>query len=124
MGLRCKQQNENRHKRVSRFCATSASLVYLANWFPPGHFDGKDAEVYFEEFIADRYLYHRALHEPNGPGTGGTVAGLLAASGALDDVLRAIFDLVAAQAPGEFDFDKWRERWQESQQRPAEARSP
>jgi hypothetical protein len=98
-------------------------LVSLANWFPPEHFDGKNAEVYFEEFIADRYLYHRALHEPNGPGTGGTVAGLHAASGALDDVLRAISDLVAAQAPGEFDFDEWRERWQAAQQRPAEERS-
>jgi len=97
-------------------------LVYLANWFPPDHFDGKDAEVYFEEFIAGRYLYHRAVNEPNGPGTGGTIVGLLAASGALGDVLKAISDLVAVQAPGQFDFSEWHERWEKAQQRPEEAK--
>ena len=92
-------------------------LVYLATWYPPRHFGGKAADVYFSEFIANRYAWHRALNTPNDPGSGGTIVGVLAGGGALDDVLTLISDMVAAQAPGQFDFKEWRERWQRAQQR-------
>jgi hypothetical protein len=93
-------------------------LVYLVGWYPPHHFDGKAADVYFSEFIANRYAWHRALNTPSVPGSGGTIAGVLAGRGALDDVLTAISDMVAALAPIQFDFKEWRERWQSAQQRP------
>lgn len=94
-------------------------LVYLANWYPPGHFGEKAAEVYFSEFIASRYVWHRALNTPDEPGSGGTIAGVLAGGGALNDVLTAVADMVAAQAPGEFDFKSWRKRWENAQKRPS-----
>jgi hypothetical protein len=92
-------------------------LVYLADWYPPGHFGDKAAEVYFSEFIAGRYLWHRALNTPDKPGSGGTIAGVLAGGGALDDVLNAVADMVAAQAPGQFDPNLWRGRWKKAQER-------
>jgi hypothetical protein len=98
-------------------------LVYLANWYPPGHFEDKPAEVYFSEFIASRYAWHRALNTPDEAGSGGTIAGVLAGGGALDDVLTAVADVVAAQAPGEFDFKSWRARWEKAEGSP-ERESP
>jgi len=94
-------------------------LVYLADWYPPEHFGERAAEVYFSEFIANRYAWHRALNTPDKPGSGGTIAGVLAGGGALDDVLTAIADMVAAQARGEFDFKSWRARWEKAQETPA-----
>lgn len=52
-------------------------LVYLAGWYPPQHFGDKPAAIYFSEFIASRYAWHRALHTPDEPGSGGTIAGVL-----------------------------------------------
>ena len=93
-------------------------LVYLASWYPPGHFGETTAEVYFSEFIGNRYAWHRALNTPDKPGSGGTIAGVLAGGGALDGVLTAIDDMVAAQARSGFDFKSWRTRWEKAQERP------
>src|SRR6266508_3575733 len=49
------------------------ALVRLADWYPPNHFDDKPAEVYFNKFVADRYIWHRAIYEPDQPGSGGTI---------------------------------------------------
>jgi hypothetical protein len=94
-------------------------LVYLADWYPLDHFGEKAAQVYFSEFVANRYAWHRALNTPDKPGSGGTIVGVLAGSGALDDVLSAIADMVAFQARGEFDFRSWRARWEKAQETPA-----
>src|SRR5262249_38794436 len=98
-------------------------LVYLASWYPPHHFDGKAADVYFSEFIANRYAWHRALNTPDEPGSGGTIAGVLPGGGAVNDVLTAVSHMVAALTPAQFDIKEWRERWQRAQQRP-EYRAP
>jgi len=58
-------------------------------------------------------------HSKACPGSGGTIVGVLAGSGALDDVLSAIADMVAFQARGEFDFRSWRARWEKAQETPA-----
>lgn len=92
-------------------------LIYLANWYPPKHFGGQAADMYFSEYISSRYVWHRAINTPGDPGSGGTIVGVLAGGGALDDVLAAISDIVAAQAPGQFDFKAWNDRWKRAQER-------
>jgi hypothetical protein len=94
-----------------------STLVYLATWYPPEHFGGQTADVYFSEYIASRYVWHRAINTPDEPASGGTMAGVLAGGGALDDVLAAISDIVAAQASAEFDFKSWSNRWKKAQER-------
>jgi hypothetical protein len=93
-------------------------LVYLANWYPPGHFDEKSAEVYFSEFIASRYVWHRALNTPDAPGSGGTIVSVLSGGGALDDTIKAVTDIVAVQARGELDLESWHTRWKRAQETP------
>jgi hypothetical protein len=61
-------------------------LDHLGGWYPPNHFNGQDAESYFSDFIADRYRWYRAIREQRGPGSGGTITGVLAGAGALTDV--------------------------------------
>jgi len=94
-------------------------LVYLAAWYPPKHFYGQDAAPYFSEFIASRYQWHRALWEPTGPGSGGTLAGVLAGGNTLEDVSREVADMVEALSAGEVDLVKWRKAWEAAEGRPA-----
>jgi|SRR6266536_623157 len=66
------------------------ALVRLAAWYPPNHFDDTPAEVYFSKFIADRYIWHRAIYDPDEPGSGGTIVHYHAGWGALEDVGNAV----------------------------------
>ena len=45
-------------------------LVELATFYPKGHFNNKSPKAYFSEYISSRFLWHRLVLEPNGPGTG------------------------------------------------------
>ncbi len=94
-------------------------LVYLAAWYPPKHFNGQDAAPYFSEFIASRYRWHRALQEPTGPMSGGTLAGVLAGGNALDDVSKAVVDMVETLSAGDVDLVKWRKAWEAAERRSA-----
>jgi hypothetical protein len=69
-------------------------LINLASWFPHEHFGGTGAVEYFSKFIADRYAWRSALHEPEGPGTVETLARVLIGGDVLDDVADAIADIV------------------------------
>jgi hypothetical protein len=87
-------------------------LNHLAAWYPPKHFNGQDAASYFSDFIATRYRWHRAIHEPRGPGSGGTIVGVLSGGGALIDVEKAINDMVEGQiAPDVETIMWWRKEW-------------
>jgi hypothetical protein len=46
---------------------------HLASWFPPNHFGGQSANKYMNDHLAARHTWHRALAEPDGWGTGGTI---------------------------------------------------
>ncbi|MBI3704347.1 MAG: HNH endonuclease [Rhizobiales bacterium] len=92
-------------------------LVYMANWYPEDHFSERGSAAYFSEFIAGRYHWHRALFEPTGPGSGGTLAGLLAAGGALTDVENAVEQMVEGLTAGDVDLIKWRQAWKEAGER-------
>jgi hypothetical protein len=68
----------------------------LAQAFPPLHFGGSAAEQYMHQYVQQRYAWHYALAEPHGPGSGGTIAGLLAGGGVLRDLENAVVETVDA----------------------------
>jgi hypothetical protein len=95
-------------------------LGYLSAWYTPNHFGPDGAEKYFSDYIASRYQWHRSLHEPQGPGSGGTIAGVLAGGGAMEDVARAVEDIVEALAIGEINLVEWRKQWRAAEKKPPE----
>jgi hypothetical protein len=112
--------NEGGTSRVRRATAEVIDvlervLVRLAAWYPPNHFDQRPAEVYFSEFIAERYIWHRALYDPDEPGSGGTVVHYHAGVGVLEDVSAAVIDMVEFHLVGE-EFDQWKSRWEAAAQ--------
>jgi hypothetical protein len=91
-------------------------LTHLASWFPEDHFDGRLAQEYFSRFVSDRFIWHRALAEPDGVGTGGTIVGPIAAGAVLSDVECAVGDMVSALLSGRegFSLMAWRRKWKDS----------
>jgi len=86
--------------------------LYLARWYPPTHFGDSSAEQYINDFLADRREFHRALAEPDGPGTGGTIVSLLVGGATLRDLEALVADTVAALTTGTtFSFRSWSWRW-------------
>src|SRR5207248_8520764 len=87
-------------------------LNHLAAWYPPKHFNGQDPATYFSDFIAARYAWHRAIHEPRGPGGGGTIVGVLSGGGALTDVEKELNDMVEGVIPPDGEtITWWRKEW-------------
>ena len=93
-------------------------LNYLSAWYPPDHFGPDGARKYFNDYVASRYLWHRSLHDREDPGSGGTIVGVLAAGGVMEDMSRAVEEMVGAVAVGEIDLIKWRKRWHAAESRP------
>jgi hypothetical protein len=91
-------------------------LIHLASWFPDEHFDGRPAAEYFSSFVSSRFVWHRALAEPGGVGTGGTIVGPTAAAAVLDDAERAVDEMVTALLWGRegFGLKAWRRRWEQA----------
>ncbi|MCK9381586.1 MAG: HNH endonuclease [Sulfuritalea sp.] len=88
-------------------------LVHLASWFPANHFGGKPAAEYFSQFVSTRFIWHRALAEAYGVGTGGTIVGPITASAVLSDVEGAVDEMVTALLWGRegFSLKAWRTEW-------------
>lgn len=70
--------------------------IRLANEFPERHFGGETAEQFLEAYVSQRYAWHYAIAEPQGPGTGGTIAGLRASRAVLRDLETMVVDTVDA----------------------------
>lgn len=89
--------------------------VYLARFYPKWHFDRLSRSQYIRAFVAERYLYHRSIHQPAGEGSAGTMVGQLSAGGVLRDIENAIGDMVEAlwiwHQLEEIDFPVWRKLW-------------
>jgi hypothetical protein len=87
--------------------------IHLASWFPPNHFGGLPAAQYINAYLGSRRQWHLALHELEGPGSGGREAFIHAAYGALLDAQQAVVDTVRTLMPlDESDsFDEWLGRW-------------
>lgn len=89
--------------------------TYLARFYPKWHFDRVNRQQYVRSFVADRFLYHRAIHQPEGEGSAGTIIGQLAAGGVVRDMESAIGDMVEAlwfwHQLESVDLPAWREEW-------------
>ncbi|MBK3659932.1 HNH endonuclease [Bradyrhizobium diazoefficiens] len=86
-------------------------LLHLSAWYPPDHFGPDGAGKYFNDYVASRYLWHRSVSEPAGPGSGGTMIHILTAHGVMEDLSRTVEDMVEALGMGEINLPLWRTKW-------------
>lgn len=90
------------------------SWLRLAQFYPPEHWGGKNSEAYIRSYIQDRFTFHWSKHEPEGPGTGGTIVGVLTGSDVIEDLENLIVDTVSAlfMHKDDFDFSTWKVSWE------------
>lgn len=88
----------------------------LAEFYPPKHFDNKTADEYMQEYIQYRFRFHYSLYEMEGPGSGGTIVKVIAGNNVISDLEDMIAQTVLALVgySGEFDYETWKSRWDES----------
>jgi hypothetical protein len=85
----------------------------LARFYPKNHWGGQDAETYIANYIRDRFAFHWSKYEPDGPGTGGTIVGVLVSGDVIKDMERLIEETVSAlfMHQDNFDFMIWKQEW-------------
>ncbi len=93
------------------------SWIRLAEFYPAGHFGLRGPRAYIRKFIRDRFQFHWSKHEPDGPGTGGTIVGVLVGGDVIDDLEKMISDTVRAlfARQEDFNFEQWREEWEQKE---------
>jgi hypothetical protein len=86
----------------------------LAEFYPVKHFGKDGAPAHIRNYIRERYKFHWAKHEPGGPGTGGTIVGVLIGADVMQDLDRLIAETATAVVGyrDDFDFKTWHARWE------------
>ncbi len=87
--------------------------VKLAEFYPPLHFGGLEPREYITKYIQDSFSHHRANLEPDGPGTGGTIVGVMAGGHVIHDLEEMIDDTVCTLSLNSesFDYQDWKNKW-------------
>ena len=90
-----------------------AIMVTLSSYYSTDLFGNQSPEEYFSEIVSSRRQWHRAIAEPEGPGTRGTMVSLDVASSVQTEVEIMVEDMVKALVPydNSFDFPSWSKRW-------------
>jgi len=85
----------------------------LAEFYPSGHFGGRSARDYIRDYIRGRFEFHWSKHEPDGPGTGGTIVGVMVGGDVMDDLEAMIADTVGTlfMHHNDFDYQAWLLDW-------------
>lgn len=85
----------------------------IAAFYPEKHWSGKTAEDYIRGYIQERFSFHWSKHEPEGPGTGGTIVGVLTGGDVISDLEDLVADTIASlfMYSDDFDFKAWRDEW-------------
>lgn len=85
----------------------------LAEFYPVKHFGKDGAAAHIKSYVRERYKFHWAKHEPGGPGTGGTIVGVLTGGDVMHDLDRLIVETATAVVGyrDDFDFNAWHARW-------------
>lgn len=85
----------------------------VAEFYPEKHWSGKTAQDYIRSYIQERFTFHWSKHEPDGPGTGGTIVGVLAGGDVISDMEELVSDTVSSLFMNNDDFDlkAWRDAW-------------
>ena len=93
--------------------AITGILVTLASYYSPGQFGTQSAQEYFSEIISSRFRWHRAIAEPHGPGTGGTIVNVTVGGNVISDVEKMVEDMVMNLVGYDdaFDWKGWPKRW-------------
>ena len=87
-------------------------LVTLANYYSPECFGDQSPQEFFSEIISARFRLHSALAEPDGPGTGGTIAGILRVRSRIADIERIVEDMVSGLWEERYsEYEDWQKRW-------------
>ena len=88
-------------------------LVTLANYYSPECFGDQSPQEFFSEIISSRFRLYSALAEPDGPGTGGTIARIRRVLSRIDDIERIIEDMVAELWEESYssEYEDWQKRW-------------
>ncbi|MDG3066162.1 hypothetical protein ACFQ4M_04630 [Thauera mechernichensis] len=86
----------------------------LAEFYPGKHFGKDGAAAHIRSYVRERYKFHWAKHEPGGPGTGGTIVGVLTGGDVMQDLDRLIVETATAVVGyrDDFDFKAWLARWE------------
>lgn len=85
----------------------------LAEFYPRKQFGQVSAEKYIEKYIRDRFAWHWAKHEPNGPGTGGTIVRVLTAGDVVADLEGLIEETMSSLFfdSEHLNLGEWLHRW-------------
>lgn len=85
----------------------------IAEFYPEKHWSGNTAEDYIRSYIQERFTFHWSKHEPEGPGTGGTIVGVLTGGDVISDLEELVADTVASlfMYNDDFEFEAWRDAW-------------
>jgi hypothetical protein len=85
----------------------------LAEFYPVKQFGNDGAAAHIKNYIRERYKFHWAKHEPDGPGTGGTIVGVLTGGDVMQDLDRLILETATAVVEYRDDvtFKTWQVRW-------------
>ena len=87
-------------------------LVTLANYYSPDCFGNQSPQDFFSEIISSRYLLHAIVAEPHGPGTGGTIVGILFTANLISDIEKIIEDMVSGLWVERYsEYQDWQKRW-------------
>ena len=97
-----------------------AILVTLSSYYSTSPFGNQSPEKYFSKIVSSRCQWHRAIAEPEGPGTCGQMANFIVADSVQADVEKMVEDMVYAIVVGKgdigvsFDWPSWLKRWREA----------
>ena len=93
--------------------ALQGILVQLAGFYPEGNFGKVDLHEFFSEQISLRFLWHRTISEPDGPGTGGTIVNVMVSNNVVEDVEKMVEDMALSLAgyDDSFKWEEWSKLW-------------
>ena len=87
-------------------------LVTLANYYSPNCFGDQSPQDFFSEIISSRYRLHAIIAEPHGPGTGGTIVGVLSMGNLISDIENIIEAMVSGLWEERYSkYEDWQKRW-------------
>ena len=92
-------------------------LVEISTFYPKGHFNHIHPKIFFNNLIAEKFLWHRLILEPRGVGTGGTMISVIAAGNVAEDMSNLVVQFVHAltctyHSSGGVEIEGWIEAWQ------------
>ena len=83
-----------------------------ANYYSPDCFGDQSPQDFFSEIISSRYRLHAIVAEPHGPGTGGTIVGILSMGNLISDIEKIIEDMISGLWVERYsEYKDWQKRW-------------